>query len=333
MSIPSQTIRRMLAAFVLVLAGCGEAPHDNPLDPLSPKYENRGNLLVRVQSLYPPHVPLSGFALFLTPGNFFAHTNNQGAALFTNLLPGQYTLAANAAGYAADTVQIEVRARQTEQHTFELNAVPRITNVVVSSERISRWFPVNRDSYGLVVTAQAQDSDGAQDLTEVKLLSKTHGELKEMVFRPEIGKFEVILKDSDLPGKSLFDFIGEPLYIEARDREAAMASSEPLALARVIEVTPVAESPSGLKRTGVRPRFAWHTATVPYLYTFRVDISQFEPDQQFATLFESVNGIPPDSSAFLSNRDLPDGTYYWTVSIVDRHGNISRSKEATFEVQ
>ncbi len=326
--------RLALAALATLLyVGCDDAPHDNPLDPLSPKYENRGSLLVRAQSFYPPRSPLANVTLFLSPGNFLLTTNAEGTALFSDLAPQSYVLVASKNGYVADTVQVEVRAHQTAQHAFQLNAIPQITNVAVYSERISRWFPVNLDSYNLVVTAQVQDADGAQDLTSVQLLSKTHGALQDMTFRPESGRFELIIKEAALPGKSIFDFIGESLQIAAHDREAARALSEPFALARVIEATPIAESPAGLNRTGVRPRFAWHSTKVPYTYTFRVDISQFEPNQQFATLFESVGDIHPDSTTYLTNHDLPDGTYYWTVSIVDRHGNLSRSKEATFSVE
>ncbi|NUO78685.1 carboxypeptidase regulatory-like domain-containing protein [candidate division KSB1 bacterium] len=328
--------RYRLAFAVLValfFAGCDDAPHDNPLDPLSPKYENRGSLLVRAQSFYPPRSPLANVTLFLAPGNYLLTTNTEGTAVFSDLAPQPYVLVASKNGYVGDTVEVEVRAHQTAQYAFQLNAIPQITNVAIYSERISRWFPVNLDSYNLVVTAHVQDADGAQDLTRVQLLSKTHGALQDMTFRPEIGRFELIIKEADLPGKSIFDFIGESLQIAAHDREAALTLSEPFALARVIEATPIAESPAGLHRTSVRPRFAWHSTTVPYTYSFRIDISQFEPEQQFATLFESVGDIHPDSTTYLTSHDLPGGTYYWTVSIVDRYGNISRSKEATFEVR
>jgi hypothetical protein len=104
-------------------------------------------------------------------------------------------------------------------------------------------------------------------------------------------------------------------------------------LSRIVEITPVASSPAGLTQTGARPRFKWIGFPVSFQYTFRVDISRFDPTQQFAIPFDSIPGIDSDSSAFSYNKDLPGGDFYWTISIVDRNGNLSRSREAAFTVQ
>jgi hypothetical protein len=325
---------RIPAVLIIALAyvGCGEAPRDNARDPLSPNYENRGALLVRVQSFYPPRAPLAGVQVSLSPGNVFLITNAEGVAVFPDLASQKYLLIAHKQGYIGDSVQVEVQAGQVVQHAFQLNAVPHIAGMAIYSERISRWFPINRDLNRLVVAAQVSDADGAQDIDTVKLLSKNYGVLGNMAFRSASGKYELILEESELRGRSLFDFVGEPLQIEAHDRAGARVLSTALAMARVIETTPTAEAPANLTTTGTRPRFRWRSSSVPYEFTFRVDVSQFEPQQRFATLFESVAGISSDSSAYLTVRDLPGGVYYWTVSIIDRHGNLSRSREATFEV-
>jgi hypothetical protein len=320
-------------ALLLLLHACGEAPRDNPLDPLSPNPETRGELLVRAQSFYPPYSPLPEIALLLTPGNVLLRTNAEGNALFSNLVAGDYAVATDHRGYVADSAKIAVRPRQTSQHTFRLNALPRIANPVVYSEHISRWFPSNRDLYRLVIAAQVSDTDGAQDIVNVKASSQNHGELGALAFRPETGRYELTLTNFESPRPALPEYLGEPLTLEARDREAATSRSLPFTLTRVIESTPTAETPATFTTTGARPRFKWRGLALPFHFTFRVDISQFSPEQQFATLFESIPNIPADSSAYVPARDLPAGTYYWTVSIVDRQGNVSRSKEATFEVQ
>ncbi|MEK7727234.1 MAG: carboxypeptidase regulatory-like domain-containing protein [candidate division KSB1 bacterium] len=315
---------------VMLLVACGEAPRDNPLDPLSPKPETRGELRVRVQSFYPPYTPLPEVTLLLTPGNVYLRTNAEGSATFSNLAPDAYTLRTDHAGYAVDSSVIEIHARQTSEHTFRLNALPRLTNTTIYSEHISRWFPLNRDLYRLVLAAQVIDADGAQDIVRVHARSPNHGELGALAFRAETNRYEFILSTTET---SLQDFLGEPFTLEARDREAATASSAPFALSRIIETTPAAETPSAFTTTAARPRFKWKNLILPYYFTFRLDISQFSPEQQFATLFESIHNIHADSSAYAAPRDLPEGTYYWTVSIVDRQGNVSRSKEATFQVQ
>ncbi len=333
MSTSIRKTTRAIFVLLLMLHGCGEAPRDNPLDPLSPNPENRGALLVRVQSFYPPYTSLPEVALLLTPGNIFLRTNAEGSVLFSNLAAGTYTLTTSNSGYAADSVTLAVRQRETSQHTFRLNALPRIANTIVYSEHISRWFPINRDLYRLVIAAQVLDADGAQDIVGVKALSRNHGELGALTFRPETGRHELALTNFESPKPSLPDYLGEPLTLEASDRQAATSRSTPFALTRVIEPTPTAETPATFSTTGARPRFKWRALKLPYHFTFRVDISQFSPEQQFATLFESIPNIHADSSAYVASRDLPDDTYYWTVSIVDRQGNVSRSKEATFQVQ
>lgn len=327
------TVRVLLVWALLAALGCKDAPRDNPLDPLSPKLENHGQLLVRVQSFYPPYSPLPNVALLLSPAETLLHTNAEGNALFSELAPGNYTLTAGASGFVSDSIDLEIRPRTTGQHIFRLNAMPRIGETLVYSEHISRWFPLNRDLYRLVIAARVSDADGAQDLVTIKATSATHGELGALTLRPETGRYELALTNFESPKPSLPDFLGEPLMLEASDREGARSHSTPLLLTRVIEPTPIADTPSAFTATGTRPRFQWKRLTLPYHFTFRVDISQFSPEQQFATLFESIHNIPADSTASFAPRALPEGTYYWTVSIVDRQGNVSRSKEATFQVQ
>lgn len=314
----------------LTLLGCGEAPRDNPLDPLAPNHENLGQALVRAQSFYPPYSPLSEVALLLTPGNILLRTDAEGNAQFTQLAANTYTITADKDGYVSGAVTLEVQARQTSQHTFRLNALPQITSTTIYSEHISRWFPLNRDLYRLVLAARVQDADGAQDIVGVKAASPNHGELGGLAFRVETGRYELALGNME---SALQDFLGEPITLTVSDREAATSHSTPFALARVIETTPTAEMPAAFTSTGARPRFKWKSLTLPYHFTFRLDISQFSPEQQFATLFESISNIHPDSSTYVAARELPDGTYYWTVSIIDRQGNVSRSKEATFLVE
>ena len=325
-------LKTWLALFTcaLLVHSCGEAPRDNPLDPLAPHPENLGQALVRVQSFYPPYSPLSEFALLLTPGNILLHTDAEGNAQFTQLAVNTYTITADKDGYVSGAVTLDVRARQTSQHTFRLNAVPQITSTTVYSEHISRWFPINRDVYRLVLAARVTDADGEQDIVSVKAASPNHGELGALAFRSETGRYELALGNME---SALQDFLGEPITLTVNDREAATSHSTPFALARVIETTPAAEMPAAFSTTGARPLFKWRPLTLPYHFTFRLDISQFSPEQQFATLFESLSNIPSDSSATSAPRDLPDGTYYWTVSIIDRQGNVSRSKEATFLVE
>lgn len=327
------TVRVLLVWALLAVLGCKDAPRDNPLDPLSPTPEKHSQLLVRVQSFYPPYAPLPNVALLLSPRETLLHTNAEGSALFTDLAPGNYTLKAGASGFVSDSVDLEIIPRTTGQHTFRLNAMPRIGEAFVYSEHISRWFPLNRDLYRLVIAARVTDADGAQDLVTVKATSANHGELGALTLRPETGRYELALTNFESPKPSLPDFLGEPLRLEASDREGAMTHSTPLLLTRVIEPTPIAEMPAAFTSTDTRPRFKWKSMTLPYHFTFRVDISQFAPEQQFATLFESIHNISADSAAAFAPRALPEGTYYWTVSIVDRQGNLSRSKEATFQVQ
>ncbi|MCG3158917.1 MAG: hypothetical protein DKINENOH_05564 [bacterium] len=317
----------------LGLIGCGEAPRDNPLDPLSPQYNNRGHLLVHTQTFYSPNQPLAGVALLLAPANLAQTTDAQGRFLFRDLPADTYVVKATKPGFAADSQVVVVAPQRTSEIFLQLDALPVFRSVAVRSENISAWIPIVGETLQLVVEAQVEDGDGLDDLREIKLYSQRFGFLQNLQRSGSTNRFVAIIKEETLATASLFDLVGERLWLEARDRAGARTVSDPAYLIRIIEPTPLVSEPSGLKVTSPRPRFQWERLRLPFEYRYRIDLSVFNISFPLPVPLRQVDDISADSSAFVYDSSLSSGAYVWTLSVVDRFGNLSRSREAVFEVR
>ena len=318
----------------LRLTGCADAPRDNPLDPLSPDYNDTGQIQIHTQRYYPPNLPLGNVTIFITPENIVRTTDEHGELVVGNLHSGQYQIIASKEGYAPDTLAVKVTAGKQENIFVPLNALPAFRNLSIRSEHLRVWFPVTTpDIFRLAVSAQLDDGDGIQDISEITLHAESLGALKTWTWQKATQRFEAIIEAGLLTSQTMYDLVGEGFFLEARDRPGGATVSSTVHLSRVIDPTPVASEPQGFKVVGSRPQFVWSPVEVPFEFTFRINIARVFPESNIVEQFEHIDNISPDSSSVVPNFDLPPGFYLWTVSIVDRWGNLSRSREAVFSVQ
>ncbi|MDZ7267314.1 MAG: carboxypeptidase-like regulatory domain-containing protein [candidate division KSB1 bacterium] len=322
-----------LCGLSIGLVGCGEAPRDNPLDPLSPHYNSRGHLLVHTQTYYSPNQPLAGVSLLLAPANLVQITDARGQFLFRDLPADTYRVRAMKPGFAADSQEVVVLPQRTAEIFLQLNALPAFPSISVRSENISTWIPITGETLQLVVEARVTDADGLDDIREVKLYSQRFGFLQDLQRSGVDNRFVAVIREEALAPVSLFDLVGERLWLEARDLAGALSVSDPVHLVRIIESTPLVSEPSGLKVTSPRPRFQWVRLRLPFEYRYRIDLSVFNISFPLPVPLRQVDDISSDSSAFVYDSVLSSGAYVWTLSVIDRFSNLSRSREAVFEVK
>lgn len=103
----------------------------------------------------------------------------------------------------------------------------------------------------------------------------------------------------------------------------------PSHIVRVIESTPIPLYPNRDTITNPTPTLLWqdfdsvHTVVYPFGYKAEV----------FFVTSVWNSGLLPDSILSVTVTDtLPDGQYYWTISVIDSFNNISRSKEGRFTI-
>ena len=318
-----------LAALV-ALAGClGDAPHENPLDPLSDRYRDEGAVTGRVlktSSLDPrPDVRVR-----LVPAGggveYSAMTGPDGAFRIEGVRSGTYLVRTEGEGLESVDTEVEVEVGGTAQLELRVDALPRVEAQAARTVRIDQFFP-RPLIFRLEVEATATDPDLPSGIASVELVAEDLG------FRAPLAslggnRYGATFEDDALPGGRVQSLLGRPLRIEATDVSGNVGAGPPLALVRVIEQTPLTASPQGDTLATARPTLEWRPAGVAFDFTYRVDVNVVVAG--IPTLVETVSGLPETTTSYTLAEPLPPGDYVWWMWVVDEAGDRSRSKEASF---
>ncbi|GIV58151.1 MAG: hypothetical protein KatS3mg042_1064 [Rhodothermaceae bacterium] len=312
--------------------GClGDAPHSNPLDPLSDDFEAVGQADFIVTSFYAPFRPLDSVEVVLTPGPFLGRTDGQGRLILSRLPEGLYEMEARRAGYAAVRDTLRIRTGRTTLDTLRLDGLPDATAVQFATVHIRRRWPPPFDLYQLEVQADVADPDGLADVEQVWLELPGEGFTAALPPTAEPGRFANVFAESTLPTASLHALLGLPFQLRLRDRAGVEHTNGPHQLVRVIEPTPLAVAPvGGITLTDPRPTLQWQAANLPYPFTYRIEVFR---DESVSIRERVFDHLPPDSLSVRLDTPLAPGAYFWTVSVVDTFGNRSRSNREGFIIQ
>lgn len=316
----------------IVLSAClGEAEHSNPLDPRSDEFEEVGEIVGTTTRFYPPFAAVENAEVRLTPGPVLTMSDADGRFVFDDVPVGEYVLEAAKNGFVSSeqTVSVELGAT-TGEVRIRLDGLPILRRVIFRSVHISRWFPPD-DLFLLEAIVFAEDADGLSDLDRIWFEMPVPGFERDLFETGIAGRYEASIPADSLPGGNLFALQGVEMHAFARDDAGFQSDTGPHFLVRVIEYTPVAEDPQGQENVGTTtPTLVWEDAALPYDYSYRIDIVHDQANVQ--TLVRTLEDIPKDRTSYTVETSLAPGTYFWTVSVVDAHGNRSRSKEAGFVV-
>ncbi|NNF58118.1 MAG: carboxypeptidase regulatory-like domain-containing protein [Rhodothermaceae bacterium] len=327
----------------LLLAGClGEAERGNPLDPLSDNFQNVGAVFGTVTTFYAPFDGLPGAQVQLMPLNegldgeaeLRAPVDGSGSFSLTDVPAGTYAVAAEADGFATAMDTVTIALGQRTEVDLRLNGIPVVTVRAFHTEHIDRWFPQD-PLFQLVVEVTVGDPDGVGDIEGVHLTLPSLGfadTLRAVAGEP--GAYRRVFSESELPVAAQ-DLLGEPFRIAATDRPGAQGLTSAVQIVRIITNFPnglePAPGPGGRPVVAPQPTFTWRAVTVPFGFTYRLDLT-FVPVPGQETPFQSYLGLPSTATTFTLPEALPPGDYDWTVSAVDAFGNLSRSRPLGFRV-
>lgn len=322
----------LLAVFAAVLGGClTDAKHTNPLDPNCDDCEAAGAVEGRAVRYYPPHSPLEGAEVRLTPGPHVVESRADGRFVFEGIPVGTYSITAEKDGFASftDTVTVNL-GTSTSDVSVRLNGLPVVKSFQLRTVHISRWWP-QEDLFLLEIVADLEDPDGVGDVTAVWIDIPSYDFTRPLRETSIVGRFALSLPADSLPTPTLHSLQGSDIVLHVRDAVGFVTSSEPKTIVRVIDKTPLAEEPQGLESVNDgRPNLLWEDAVLPFAFSYRIDIVRDQANVQ--TVVETITDIPSGTTSYQLETPLASGTYFWTVSVVDTFGNRSRSKEAGFVV-
>lgn len=317
-----------LIALVVVFATAAcDAPHSNPLDPLSPDFENVGVLEGTVTNR--SFEPIADVTVTRLPDGATTTTQPDGTFTFGGVAPGPYTVVVAGTGLVADTTSVHVELAQVTSHAFILNALPAVTDAALTTVHISRWWPA-QDLFRLDVETGVSDPDGLADVSGVSLDIPAAGYATALQPSTEAGVFVASLTEADV-GTSLHGLLGRDILVTVTDQAGGSISAGPWYLTRIIDYVPETISPSASQEVpGGSPLLEWEAAQVPFEHEYRVDV--YRVDDDVATIVYTVHELADSQLSHQVADTLPVGSYYWTISVVDEYGNRSRSREAGFLV-
>ena len=320
----------MLVLVGMLAAGClGDVSHTNPLDPLAPNFNDVGVVAGTVSDR--GLIPISSASVQLLPDGRLTTTNSNGEFSFVDIPVGDYTVHVDAEGFDQSVDSVVVDLGRTTSSAHQLNGLPVFEGGEFSTVHISRWWPEN-DLYRLDILVEVDDVDGLIDIDLVTVEIAPLGFTDTLATAGSPGFYQISILETDLMGSTVHSVVGMPIVIHVIDRAGSAKASDPQSLVRVIDPVPVAVSPQGLETiNGVNPQFDWDPVFLPYTHTFTVDVVRVDNGVQTSVF--NREDISSDSLSVVVPTTLTTGSYIWTIAAVDAFGDLSRSKEAGFQVQ
>lgn len=320
-----------LFAALLLISCSQDAPRDNPFDPDNALYHYAGDLTGTITSRYIPYAPMDSVSVTLFPDLLLSYTDAAGIFGFRDLAPGEYRIQLEKHGYQSviDTIMITEGKRQTV--LYRMNGQPQIDSVTLVTRHIAHWWPIEHE-YILWVSVLAGDGDGVEDIDSVFLSLPDENFMRGLAPAGEAGTFEITLFDSDFLPLLFAELPGKAIQFTARDRNAAVSEAYTTQISRIITLTPETLSPGSQEVITSRPLFRWSSIEVGYTISYYIAV--FRLNESGIPQFVLGSDVLDNATLeWQPDTDLAPALYYWTVTVTDRFGNTSSSKEATFIVQ
>lgn len=326
-----RTFRLIVIYQVVVTAffigGCaGNAPHDNPLDPQSPGYTGTGAYSGKVTLLDLPQTGVAGATVSTNPTTVTVLTDSAGNFTYPSIGAGAYEVSVAKDGFVPETLRVTIGAGGSQYTVFALDGAPVITSANVVTTKIDQWWP--NPAYFAGITASITDPNGVTDLDSAWFsVDSTYYPLTYSVTDKN---FQLTLTSYEIPSNNIEWLVGKPLTIVARDREGATSTSAPFYVTRTIEDEATPVTPASGDTVSNSPLLVWSAPNVRFIYTYTLTVVR--TDAGIEQTVWSQDNVGSHLYTYQYPSTLAQGSYFWTIAVVDEYGNSARSKESSFVV-
>lgn len=316
-----------------LLAGCVDAPRDNPLDPSSSYFQNSASVSGQV-SVRDQNSGIPAASVMCVEQGISVATDSNGKYAFQRLAAGALTFVASKTGFVPDTQHVQLNPGGSMSASFALNGAPVILTEDIVTHKYDQYYP--SPVYTVDIAASVTDPNGITDLDSVWF--SVDSLLYPMPYSTTTRQYQTTLYKYDFPTNTIDWLVGKSLTIRGRDLHGAIGTGISFFVTRVIENTATPSYPTSLNHdtTGSTPLFKWLPPGVTFNYTYTLECLVVNAGTE--TLVWTLSNL---NSTVLQQQFPGDGTgltltsgnYVWRVTVLDNFGNSSRSKEAAFVVR
>lgn len=313
----------LLACIFIGLVGC-EAPHKNPLDPISPDYiVAKLSGVVRTVSF--PNDPLSDVEIFWKNDNTLLKTDQNGTFSLQSLERKDGWLYFYKQGYADDSLFIEWDGNPSVSFQYFLNANPVLDSIMLFTEVINN-FPDDQIFY-LGVNVKVHDDE--DELDTVFIRNEYSGFRSSLVYNPATKFYESIFSTHKLNVLSLEELMGKPFDIIVKDTRGNEFVVGQKNISRIIKQLINYRSPSNNNEVKTPITLNWERFIPGFQFSYYLQIYNIisAPERVW-----EASGISSEEIFYTVGDDFPAGDYYWVVWCIDEYGNKCRSKRASFQI-
>ncbi len=280
---------------------------------------------------YPPHDPLPAIKVELLDNQIHTFSNEDGQFEFSHLKPGSYAIMFSANDYVSQAETLDVVSSEVTNCLIRLNGAPEISGVSLITKHIAHWQPAE-DEYVLDVHAGVSDLDGNLDIDSVQFQIPGWGFDTLLTSGSAAGDFTGVFFNDAFGANAFPELEGEMLRLRCIDKSGDWGTWFITQISRLIVSSPQILSPAGLATVDSLPVFRWSHFDAGFQVHYQVDV--FRLDESAIPQFVLSSPVLADTTLqWQTSNPFADARYYWTMSVIDRYGNISVSKEAAFQVQ
>jgi hypothetical protein len=311
--------------------GCApDAPHENPLDPFHQSVgESQFTFKGQILQKNPPHTPLEGCLVFISPEQKFIHSDKNGRFEFTSGQDGEHQVIISKIDFDSTQLAINFDTLSSTSVPIYLNGKPFLTSTAIYSEYIDQWWPYPQ--VFLLTSITVADPDGVSDLKEMHLEIPGISLSFPFSATAKTDSFSLRLDELRFPGNSLFPLVGQETKVVLVDDSDSRFIDNSFRLLRIIDIPPLTKTPTGLQAVSATPTFTWEAYQANFAFTY--EISVFVINAGIPVLIHQKKFLKDSLFQYAYPELLSSGTYFWTIGVRDKFGNFSRSKEASFLVQ
>src|SRR5690606_24832365 len=131
---PRQIYIMVLVCATALCGWLGEAEHSNPLDPGAPGFDSVGAVGGTTTRLYPPHSPVPGAEVQLSPGGFASISDAEGRFSIRGVPVGVYEITAEKDGFESLPKSVETEhGPMVDMHSLRFDALLDIESLMICS--------------------------------------------------------------------------------------------------------------------------------------------------------------------------------------------------------